>query len=175
MSLGDDATVDSCVRGCRCGYCIRAAGLWGPFDAGFARILVDKLDALSGVLLLRGVGCDRRLQADLDALGWLRPQLQSLVWEVTQGVLNEPPPTERLTRGRCLVGGRPGDVDPDVAGGEAAVAGRFTKLGEMIELARQGFIATDEQLLSARESIAPKRKSILVDEDFPGIELGRYK
>jgi hypothetical protein len=99
------------------------------------------------------------LQADLDALGRLRPQLQTLVWEVTQGVPNEIPSGGTVDAGAV----------PSLAAAQemstrtlpvvkAAVAGRFTKLGEMIELARQGFIATDEQLLTAVDKVPTLRQ-----------------
>lgn len=41
------------------------------------------------------------LEADLDALGRLKPQLQTLVWEVTQGVAHEIPSGGPWTLGRC--------------------------------------------------------------------------
>lgn len=94
------------------------------------------------------------LQADLEALGRLKPQLQTLVWEVTQGVPHEIPSGGTVDAGAV----------PSLAAAQemstrtlpvvkATVAARFTKLADMIDLARQGFIATDDQLFTAVNTV----------------------
>lgn len=93
---------------------------------------------------------DQVLQADLDALARLKPQVQTLVWEVTQGLPNEIP-----GGGTVEVGAVPSLAATQEMSTrtlpvvQAAVAGRFSKLAEMIDLARQGFVASEEQLLTA--------------------------
>ncbi|OBK21240.1 hypothetical protein A5634_10535 [Mycobacterium asiaticum] len=92
---------------------------------------------------------DQVLQADLDALGRLRPQISALVWQVTQGLPHEIPAG--------------GTVDADAVPSLVAaqqmstrtlpvvktvVAGRFTKVAEMIDLARRSFLASEEELLT---------------------------
>lgn len=52
--------------------------------------LLGKLGPLLGIDL-RGAVTDPVLQADLEALGRLKPQPQTLVWQVTQGLLHEIP------------------------------------------------------------------------------------
>lgn len=89
------------------------------------------------------------LRADLDALARLKPDIDRLAGEVSQGV-----------PGLIMMGGvvDPGAV-PSLAAAQqmstrtlpvirAAVAGRFTRMAEMIDLARQGFIASEDQLLN---------------------------
>jgi hypothetical protein len=94
------------------------------------------------------------LQADLDALGRLQPELAVLAWQVTQGVPHVIPAGGT---------GEAGAVPSLAAAQEmttrtlpviqTTVAGRFSKLAEMIERARQGFIASEEQLLTAVDTI----------------------
>ncbi|WP_288820074.1 hypothetical protein [uncultured Corynebacterium sp.] len=103
---------------------------------------------------------DPVLQADLDALGRLHPELMVLAWQVSQGVPHEIPSGGRVDEGAV----------PSLAAAQemstrtlpmvqATVAARFSKLAEMIELARQGFIATDEQLLSAVATVPSLQRS----------------
>lgn len=91
---------------------------------------------------------DQVLQADLDALARLQPQVEQLAGEVTRAGHGE------------IAGGATAAEAPSLAAAQdmsartvpamkAAVAGRFTKVADMIELARQGFLATEEQLLTA--------------------------
>jgi hypothetical protein len=93
---------------------------------------------------------DPVLQADLDALGRLQPDLAVLAWQVTQGVPQVIPAAGTIDA----------DAVPSLAAAQAmsnhtlpvvqtTVAGRFNKLAEMIELARRGFITSEEQLLTA--------------------------
>ncbi|WP_205877581.1 hypothetical protein [Mycobacterium camsae] len=93
---------------------------------------------------------DPVLQADLDALGRLKPQLQTLVWQVTQGLPHEIPAAGTVDAGAV----------PSLAAAQemstrtlptikAAVAGRFSTLADLIDLARQGFVANEEQLQAA--------------------------
>lgn len=93
---------------------------------------------------------DPVLQADLDALGRLHPDLMVLAWQVTQGVPHEIPGGGTVEAGAVPSPAAAQEMStrtlPVV---QTTVAGRFSKLAEMIELARQGFIASEEQLLTA--------------------------
>ncbi len=93
---------------------------------------------------------DPVLQADLEALGRLKPQVQTLVWQVTQGLPHEIPGGGTVDAGAV----------PSLAAAQemstrtlptikATVAGRFSKLADMIDLARQGFVASEGQLQAA--------------------------
>jgi hypothetical protein len=112
-------------------------------------ILLGKLRRLSSDSS-RGKGVTGQvLRADLDALARLKPDIDRLAGEVSQGV-----------PGLIMMGGvvDAGAV-PSLAAAQqmstrtlpvirAAVAGRFTRMAEMIDLARQGFIASEDQLLN---------------------------
>lgn len=97
---------------------------------------------------------DQVLQADLDALGRLKPRVMQLVGEVKAGVAGHLP--------------EGGVVDPAAAPSLAAaqemttrtlpvlrsaVAGRFAKVAEMIDYAREGFLAADSQLLGVVNTV----------------------
>lgn len=93
---------------------------------------------------------DQVLQADLDALGRLHPELTVLAAQVAQGVPHEIPTGGTVDAGAV----------PSLAAAQemstrtlpvvqVMVAARVSKLADMIELARQGFITSDEQLLTA--------------------------
>jgi hypothetical protein len=96
---------------------------------------------------------DQLLQADLDALGRLLPQLTSLADEAKHDVSASIPAD----------GGADGDTPSLAAAHEmstrtlptvqAAVAGRFGKVAELIEHARSGFITTDGQLQAAISTV----------------------
>lgn len=90
---------------------------------------------------------DQVLQADLDALARLKPDLELLAGEVKADV-----------PGMIPAGGTvEAEAVPSLAAAQEmstrtmpmvklAVAGRFMKLGEMIDYARSGFLTADDQL-----------------------------
>jgi len=97
---------------------------------------------------------DQNLQVDLDALGRLKPQIDELVGEVTQGLPGHIP------AGGVVDGG----AVPSLAAAQemstrtlavvkAAVGSRFSKVGEMIDYARSGFLTADGQLLDVVNTV----------------------
>lgn len=107
---------------------------------------------------------DPVLQADLEAVGRLKPQVQTLVWQVTQGLPHEIPSGGTVDAGAV----------PSLAAAQemstttlptikATVAGRFSKLADMIDLARQGFVASEEQLLTAVNTMPTLQRAPTTD------------
>ncbi|MHA3020025.1 hypothetical protein ACXPWS_07095 [Mycobacterium sp. BMJ-28] len=97
---------------------------------------------------------EETLVADLAAMGRLLPQVQDLAGEVRQGL-----PSSISVTGTVAEG-----VVPSLAAAQSmatgttpfirsVVAARFVKIAEMIEIARRGFVTTDEQLLTVVNAI----------------------
>lgn len=107
---------------------------------------------------------DPVLQADLEALGRLKPQMQTLVWQVTQGLPHEIPSGGAVDAGAVpsLAAAQEMSIRtlPTI---KATVAGRFAKLADMIDLARQGFVATEEQLLTAVNTMPTLQRAPTTD------------
>ncbi|AYE95834.1 hypothetical protein C0J29_14490 [Mycobacterium paragordonae] len=107
---------------------------------------------------------DPVLEADLDALGRLKPQLQTLVWRVTQGLPHEIPAAGTVDAGAApsLTAAQEMSTRtlPTI---NAAVAGRFSKLADMIDLAHQGFVASEEQLLTAVNTMPTLQRAPTTD------------
>jgi hypothetical protein len=101
---------------------------------------------------------DQVLQADLDALGRLKPQVEELAGEVKAGVPGEIPAGGTVDAGAA----------PSLAAAQEmstrtlplvrlTVAGRFTKVAEMIDYARSGFLTADGQLLEVVNKVPTLR------------------
>ncbi|OBK45614.1 hypothetical protein [Mycobacterium kubicae] len=97
---------------------------------------------------------DQILQADLDALGRLKPHLDELAGEVKAGV-----PAYIPAGGVVDAGAVPSLAAAQEMSTRAlpmvrlAVASRFMKMAEMIDYARSGFLTADSQLLEVLNKV----------------------
>jgi hypothetical protein len=101
---------------------------------------------------------DATLVADLEAMRRLLPQVQALAGEVKQGLpgvisgASDASAVPSLAAAQSVSRG----VLPFV---QALVAARFTKVGEMIDLARRGFLLADQQLVDVVATVPTLQRS----------------
>jgi hypothetical protein len=94
------------------------------------------------------------LQADLDALGRLLPQLTSLSAEVSKGAPGSVPAGGTVDSAAVPSLAAAQEMSTrTLPVAQAAVAARFGKMGEMIEKARAGFAKSDGELQQAINTV----------------------